>query len=172
MLRPVIAFTLRQWLAIALATSLAMLAIAHAFQTFGGLQPCHLCLEQRTVYWVAIPVALVGLALSAMPGLARQTPLIGWLLALVFMVGAGIAVFHAGAEWKWWSAPESCSGIHSVTAADLARLMRGERLAKPRCDVAAWRFLGLSMAGWNALISVKLAGWSIAFAVTHGRAKR
>ncbi len=169
MLRALAGFSLRHWLAVALATSVAMLAIAHAFQTFGGLAPCHLCLQQRTVYWVAIAVAVAGLIIGHTPAIARYDFMAGCLLALVFLVGTGIAVRHAGAEWKWWPGPESCSGVGKVTADDLARLMRGLKSAAPRCDVAPWRFLALSMAGWNALISLKLTGWSVAFAVWRAR---
>ena len=60
-LRALIAFFLRHWLATVVVTSAAMLAIAHAFETFGGLEPCHMCLQQRTVYWIAMGVSLVGL---------------------------------------------------------------------------------------------------------------
>jgi disulfide bond formation protein DsbB len=163
MLGSLISFSLKCWLGLALVTAAAMLAIAHAFQTFGGLEPCHLCLQQRTVYWVAMPVALLGLAADRRGARGRFAFVFGWLLAGVFLVGTVIAVRQAGAEWKWWPGPEGCSGVHTVTAEDLARLMRGIKGPAPRCDVAAWRFLGLSMAGWNALISAKLTGWSVAF---------
>lgn len=164
-LRSLIGFFLRHWLATALITSIAMLAIAHGFETFGGLAPCHLCLQQRTVYWIAIPIAAIGLVLGRVPAASRFDYLFGWLLAATFLVGMGIAIRHAGAEWKWWPGPEGCSGAHAVTADDLKRLMEGIKTAAPRCDVAPWRFLGLSMAGWNTLISLKLAFWSGVFGV-------
>lgn len=166
-LKALAAFSLRHWLALALATSIAMLATAHGFQTFGGLQPCHLCLQQREVYWVAIPIALVGLLLSRTSFGGGYAFLFGWPLAAVFLVGTIIAVRHAGAEWKWWPAPESCSGAGGASLADLQRLLAGARFAAPRCDVAAWRFLGLSIAGWNAIISLKMTGWSIAFGLSR-----
>ncbi|MBV9512413.1 MAG: disulfide bond formation protein B [Caulobacteraceae bacterium] len=161
-------FILRHWLVTALATSAAMLAVAHAFQTFGGLQPCHLCLQQRLVYWIALGVTLIGLGFSRTPIGTRWSFVFGWLLALVFGTGTAIAVRHAGAEWKWWPAPQSCSGVGAASAADLQRLLSGATFAPPRCDVAPWRFLGLSMAGWNALISLKLTGWSLAFGLRRG----
>jgi disulfide bond formation protein DsbB len=161
-LTSLISFTLRHWLVIALVTALAMLGIAHAFETFGRLAPCHLCLEQREVYWVAAAVAAMGLAAGRAPQGERFSNAFGWLLAIVFLVGTAIAVNQAGAEWGWWPGPESCSGHQTVTVDDLKRLMQGSKVAAPRCDVAAWRFLGLSMAGWNALVSLKLTGWSAA----------
>ena len=168
-MRPLIDFVLRHWLALALITSAAMLAIAHGFQTFGHLEPCTLCLYQRDVYWTALPIAALGLAVVRTPA-ARLAPLIGAALALTFLVGAGIAVWHAGAEWKWWDGPKACSGASGgASAAGLAALMNGAKITAPRCDEAAWRFLGLSMAGWNALISLKLAGWSVAWSVWKPR---
>ena len=153
----------------ALATSAARLVTAHAFQTFGGLEPCHLCLQQRQVYWDAMIITLLGLLAARTPALAVHVRLFGWLLAGVFLVGTFIAVRHAGAEWKWWPAPQTCSGVGKVNGAQLMRLLQGAKYASPACDRAAWRFLGLSMAGWNALISLKLTGWSVAFGL-RGRA--
>jgi disulfide bond formation protein DsbB len=154
---------LRTWPVWALLASAAMLAIAHAFQTFGGLSPCTLCLQQRDVYWTALAVAALALVAARTPARAWLSPLFGLLLAGVFAAGAAIAARHAGAEWKWWPGPQTCSGGGSgaVTSADLARLMSGAKIAAPRCDEAAWRFLGLSMAGWNFLISVGLTGLSL-----------
>ena len=168
-MRQLIHFTLHSWLWWALGTAIAMLAIAHAFQTFGGLEPCHLCLQQREVYWVAIPIAALGLVVGRVPAVSRFNYVFGWLLAITFLIGTAIAVRHAGAEWKFWPAPAECSGGHTVTAADIAKLLQGEKFSAPRCDVAPWRFLGISMAGWNALISLKLTGWSVAFAIWRAR---
>jgi disulfide bond formation protein DsbB len=145
----------RRWLTVSLLVSALMLAIAHAFETFGGLAPCHLCLQQREAYWVAMGVAAVGLVASRFAPRVRTVAL--WLLALTFAVGCAIAVRHAGAEWKFWAAPQTCSGVGRASAADLAAMLNGAKLAPPRCDVAAWRFLGVSMAGYNALISLALA---------------
>ena len=164
-MRALIGFTLKHWLALALAASVGMLAIAHGFETFGHLAPCTLCYYQRDVYWTAAPIALAGLVLARTPA-ARLAPLVGWLLALTFLVGFGLAVWHAGAEWKFWPGPKACSGgSGQATAAGLTALMNGAKIAAPHCDEAAWRLLGLSMAGWNALISLKLAGWSAVWAV-------
>lgn len=159
---------LGRWLAFALAASVLMLAAAHAFETFAGLEPCHLCLQQRDAYWAAIGVALLGLVAGRfMP--AVRGPWFEILLALVFLAGAAVAVQQAGAEWKWWSAPEGCSGATTVTAADILRGLSGKAGRAPRCDEAAGRFLGLSMAGWNALASAGLALFSAAAALRRRR---
>ena len=147
----------RRWLLLALLISAAMLATAHAFERFGGFAPCHLCLQQREVYWAAIGVCVVGLALQRFE---RLRPWILAILALVFLAGAAIAIQQAGAEWKFWSAPEGCSGARAATAADLAALLSNKPMITPRCDEAAWRMFGLSMAGWNALASLALAALS------------
>lgn len=168
-MRHLIGFSLRNWLAVALVASAGMLGIAHAFETFGHLAPCTLCLYQRDVYWTALPFAAAGLVVARTP-LQRLAPLAGWLLAAIFLVGLGIAIWHSGAEWKFWPAPKECaSGGGGASAAGLAALMHGAKVAAPHCDEAAWRLLGLSMAGWNALISLKLAGWSAVWAVWSAR---
>jgi disulfide bond formation protein DsbB len=152
---------LRHWPILALLASALMLAVAHAFQTFGGLAPCTLCLQQRDVYWTAMAVAAVAAIVARTPARHMAGPLFAILLVGVFVAGAAIAARHAGAEWKWWPGPATCSGGSAITASALSNLMHGARIAPPRCDEAAWRFLGLSMAGWNFLISIGLAGVSL-----------
>lgn len=154
----------RRWLIVALAASAAMLAAAHAFETFGHLAPCHLCLQQRDAYWTAAGVAAAGLVTGVLAPRLKARPWFAAALALVFLAGGAIAVQQAGAEWKWWPGPASCSGAATVTAADILRGLQGLDGAAPRCDQAAWRLLGLSMAGWNALASAGLAALSAAAA--------
>jgi len=156
---------LDRWRFFALLASAAMLATAHAFETFGGLAPCELCLKQRTVYWVAGGLAALAMVIVRLPGGPRLRQASCWLLALVFLAGAGIAAFHAGVEWKLWPGPESCSGGGKVTAAALKDLLNGGGVKMPACDRPAWVFAGLSMAGWNTLASLILVGLSVAAAL-------
>jgi disulfide bond formation protein DsbB len=153
---------LDRWRLCALIACAAMLAIAHGFQTFGGYAPCHLCLQQREVYWVAGAVALGAMVVVRVWASPRLRAASDFILGAAFLVGCGIAVFHAGAEWKFWPAPASCSsaGVTAVSAADLQALMNGAKVRPPACDQAPWVLLGLSMAGWNALASLGLAGLS------------
>jgi disulfide bond formation protein DsbB len=152
----------RHWPLIALLSSALMLAIAHAFETFGGLSPCHLCLKAREVYWIAGTVALIAAVLQRTPLWARLRQPANLLLGAIFLYGVGLAVYHAGAEWKWWPGPSTCSGAGQAAAANLEAMLKGTaKIKAPACDKAAWVFLGLSMAGWNALASLKLAVWSV-----------
>jgi disulfide bond formation protein DsbB len=162
-LKDLIGFCLRHWLWVALLSSALMLAIAHAFESFGGLAPCILCLQQRDVYWTAMGVAAVGIALGFTPLKVRFERVFNAGLAVIFLVGMGIAIRHAGAEWDWWPGPAACAANRtSVTAEDIAKLLSGAPTNMPSCEEAAWRdpVLRLSMAGWNVLISLKLAFWS------------
>jgi len=166
-----VSYVLKRWPWFALAISAAMLAAAHAFQTFGGLAPCHLCLKEREAYWAAMAIAAIAIA----AGLIRpwpHTPRIASLvLAGIFAYGTYLAVFHAGAEWGFWHAPVTCSSTGPVSRGALQAFMAGAQGHQPACDVAPWRLLGLSMAGWNALISAGLVLVSLAAAMRKAPAR-
>ncbi len=147
---------LDHWPLTGACASAAMLAGAHAFETFGGFAPCHLCLYQRDVYWAAICVGVLGFALGYMR-LKWAGRTANGLLALLFLLGAGVAAYHAGVEWKWWPGPTSCTGAGMVHGGDLTAFLNGAKIRPPSCDEAAWRMFGVSMAGYNALISLVLA---------------
>jgi disulfide bond formation protein DsbB len=135
----------------------ATIAAAWAFQIIGGYAPCPLCLEQRWPYYAAIPIAFLLLWVSDRESLLR----IGLLLiALIMFAGAVLAVYHAGIEWRWWQGPQACSGGAGLTG----NLPDLSNLSVVRCDEAALRIFGLSLAGWNAVISFMLAGLALAAA--------
>jgi disulfide bond formation protein DsbB len=164
-MRALISFSLRNWPALAFASAVAMLLIAHGFQTFGHLAPCELCLRQREAYWAALPVTAAAFLADRSGGARRLTPWLGALMAVVFAYGLAWAAYHAGVEWRLWPGPAACTGAGAqASAAGLAALLHGAKVSAPRCDVAPWRFLWLSMAGWNAFIALKLACWSAAWA--------
>jgi len=156
---------LDRWRFFAIVISAAMLAVAHAFETFGHLAPCELCLKQRTVYWVAAGVAAISMVAVRLPGGPKLRAASCWLLAAIFAVGTGVAAYHAGVEWKFWPGPQSCSGGGSVNMADLQALLAGKLDKVVRCDQAAWRMFGVSMAGYNALASVVFVALSVAAAL-------
>jgi disulfide bond formation protein DsbB len=153
---------LKHWPLAALLVSAMMLVIAHAFETFGGLSPCTLCFKQREVYWTAGFLAAAGVVVGAIPAGKRFTYLFNAILAAIFLYGLYLAVYHAGAEWKFWPGPAACaSGGGQVSAADLAAVLGKNNIKPPACDQAAWVFAGLSMAGWNAVISLGLVVASV-----------
>ncbi len=160
---------LARWPLVALIASALMLGAAHAFETFGGLEPCALCLKQREVYWAAMGVAAAALVIGRFREGRSLAPWGAGLLAAIFLLGAGVAAFHAGVEWKWWPGPASCTtGAGGVDAASLMAALDGAKVRAPSCDRAVWVFLGLSMAGWNAVISLFLAAGSV-FATLRGQ---
>lgn len=158
----IVSLGLEWWPVVALIASAAMLAMAHAFETFGKLYPCPLCLRQREVFWVAGSVALIAIAARFSPWALRARRPFDLLLGAIFLYGAGLAAYHAGVELKWWPGPTTCSGGATAAASDLVAMLKGDTIKPPACDKAAWIFLGISMAGWNALISLGLATAALA----------
>lgn len=152
---------LRHWPLAAALASAAMLVVAHAFETFGHLAPCTLCLKAREVYWVALTVGLAAAVGQLLLKDDRVRRLGALLLAIIFLVGVGLAVYHAGAEWKFWPGPKTCATGAIPQLTDLSAVLKGGSIKAPACDTPAWVFLGLSMAGWNGLISLKLLVYSL-----------
>jgi disulfide bond formation protein DsbB len=155
----------------ALTASLAIMAIAAAtlagawfFQLVLEILPCPLCLEQRYAYYFAVPFAAL-LALAAARGAPRPLLLAGLaILGLAALANAWLGTYHAGVEWGFWKGPTDCTGplVNFGSAGDL--LKRLDTVKVVRCDEVQWRFLGLSLAGYNALISLLLAAiaaWGI-----------
>jgi disulfide bond formation protein DsbB len=127
------------------------------FQFVMKLPPCPICLEERNAYYVSVPLAAL-LMLGASHGASRKVLLLGFLvIAAVMLWNTGLAAYHAGIEWKFWPGPQDCSGPIDKfgSAADLMKQLQSISLV--RCDQAAWRFLGISLAGWDVLVSLGLA---------------
>ena len=139
------------------AGSAATILGAWYFQYVLGLPPCPLCLEQRVPYYIVVPLSLL-LAIAAIVRAPRALIIVGFLAIIAAMLcSAALGAYHAGVEWLWWPGPTDCSGpMSDFTAKPLLDQLRTIRIV--RCDEAAWRFLGLSLAGYNALISLALAG--------------
>ena len=140
-----------------LAASVIILGAAFAFQLIGGLQPCELCILQRYPYAVAIGLTGVGIGLARAGVERRFLVFLLLLCALTFLVGAGIGVFHVGVEHKWWEGTSACVG--NLTGAGSVEDLRERLLKAPvvRCDEPAWSLFGISMAGYNVLLSLALA---------------
>jgi len=126
------------------------------FEYVLGYPPCPLCLEQRKAFYVAVPLAAL-LLLGAGYGASRKVLLLGFaVIVLVMLWNAGLSAYHAGIEWKFWPGPTECSGpIDKLGAGSL--LNRLQNIHIVRCDVAAWTLFGISLAGYDVLVSLLLA---------------
>ena len=146
--------------ALALLVATAVILTALGYQYIGGLEPCDLCFLERYAYYISIPVLF--LSLVATSGGHPAWAAVGFaLVSLAFLANAGLGAYHAGAEWGFWPGPTTCSGglAKLDSPADLLRGLTTVHVV--RCDQASWWFLGVSMAGWNALFSAGL--WITSF---------
>ncbi len=139
----------------------ATLAGAWYFQLVLDIRPCPLCLEQRYAYYLAVPLA--GLtALAAARDAGRAVLLAGFgLLALAALGNAGLGAYHAGVEWHFFKGPTDCTGPIGDLGSAGTLLQRLDTVKVIRCDEVQWRFLGLSLAGYNVLISLLMAALAL-----------
>ncbi len=148
----------------AAAAALAIFALGAAtilgawyFQYVLKLQPCPLCLEERLPYHIVIPLSLL-MAIAAFVRAPRALIIVGFAAIMATaLCGAALAAYHAGVEWRWWLGPTDCTGPMTDFLAKGPLLNQLQSVHVVRCDEAAWRFLGLSLAGYNVLISLALA---------------
>lgn len=146
---------------LALLIPAALLAGAWGSQLWGGLYPCEMCHWQRWPHYGAVVVAALAFVVG---GAAVRTTLVAGAAALIAVSGV-IGAFHAGVEWHWWEGITACSRTVSTTGMSADAMLKSI-LAAPviRCDAAQWRLFGLSLAGWNALISLggaAVIGWML-----------
>jgi disulfide bond formation protein DsbB len=139
------------------AIAAATLAGAWFFQLVLDLRPCPLCLEQRYAYYLMVPLGAV-VALAAARDAPRAVLYAGLaVLALAALGNAGLGSYHAGVEWKLWPGPTECTGPIGNLGSAGTLLQRLDTVKVVRCDEVQWRFLGLSLAGYNVLISLLMA---------------
>src|SRR6201987_983772 len=143
-------------LAIALIAA-ATRAGAWFFQLVLDIRPCPLCLEQRYAYYLALPLAAF-LAFFAARGAPRQLLMAGFVVLLIAaLANAWLGGYHAGVEWQFWPGPTDCSGPLVDFGKAGSLLEQLDKVKVVRCDEVQWRFLGLSLAGYNVLISLAMA---------------
>ena len=147
----------RNTLLVIAAVAFATIAGAWIFE-YAGYAPCALCLKQRWVYYAAIPLAL--LLLAAPPSAMRMGLMV---LAILWLASMVFGIYHSGVEWKWWQGPSTCGEGGGLTG-ELPDLTKPVVL----CTEAAIRIFGLSLAGWNAVISLALAILALRAARTYG----
>jgi disulfide bond formation protein DsbB len=147
-----------------LVVASATIAGAWFFQLVLNILPCPMCLEQRYAYYTIIPLSAL-VALGAAKGAPRPLLIAG--LIVIALIAAGNSVFgvyHAGVEWKFWQGPTDCTGPLVDFGKAGSLLDQLDKVKVIRCDEVQWRFLGISLAGYNALISALMAviaGWGV-----------
>ena len=148
--------------------SAALLGGAYYFEYVVGLAPCEMCWWQRYPHMVAIAAGLIAVA-----ALGHQKVALWFALVAItaLAVTAGIGVFHVGIEHHWWAGPQACTGTipRGLSIEQLRKYLLGAKMI--RCDEPAWIFLGVSMAGWNAILSGGLALLLGTHIVKHIRTK-
>lgn len=153
--------------ALAFVLGLATILGAWGSQIIGGLYPCELCLEQRMAYYIGLPILLGVLVLW------NRLPLKVWYVAMaivtaIFAWGVYMGSYHAGVEWGFWPGPTACTGVGDAMDFDALSNMT----PVIRCDVVQFRFLGISLAGFNALISLAMVALLIVSIVAQMRHTR
>jgi disulfide bond formation protein DsbB len=105
---------------------------------------------------LALAAARRGPRVALVAGLA--------ILALAALANAWLGFYHAGVEWGFWPGPTECSGPVLDLGKAGSLLENLDKVKVIRCDEVQWRFLGLSLAGYNVLISLlmaAIAAWGI-----------
>ncbi len=149
----------------------ATLVGAWIFQYGFDIVPCELCIEQRYAYYLVIPAGAL-LAIAASRGLDTRWVALGLIvLSLATLANAGLATYHSGVEWGWWKGPTACTGpiVDLGKAGNLLEQLNKVKVV--RCDEVQWRFLGLSLAGYNVLISLLMSAVALWGAATALRSR-
>jgi disulfide bond formation protein DsbB len=141
-----------------LGASIVVLGAALIAQYWGGLAPCELCLKERWAWAAAIAISAVATA----GGSRRALPRVALLLAAVFAIGSALAFYHLGVERHWFEGPAACTA--PAGAADTLAALKAQLFNQlpVRCDEPAWSPWGISLAGWNLLVSLAMAGICLA----------
>ncbi len=143
-----------------LLVTVAMLSSAYSAQYVGGLQPCILCLYER-IPWFLTGGLMLATVLMQFSGPLRRALLL--LAAAALLAGAALALYHVGVEQHWWTGPGTCSAPERMPQSldELKAMLEAPTVV--RCDEIPWQKFGVSLAGYNAIVSgfmgiVALAG--------------
>jgi disulfide bond formation protein DsbB len=158
--------TTRKFAALVLVASLAVLGTALLSQHWGGLLPCELCLLQRWPWRIAIAAAmllwLVGKRMQLTPSASA--------FALLFLISAGLGIYHVGVEQRWFAGPSACTATAGSTARTIEELRRQlEATPVVMCDQVQWSLFGVSLAGWNFVASLMMVGFCAGAALGPAR---
>lgn len=161
-----------QWGALCLLLGLATIGGALAIEHVGGVKPCPLCLEQRWAYYLGVPATFLALVLVS-TGRVKLGAALLLAVALGYLANAGLGAYHAGVEEKWWPGPATCAGAAPQALGGAGNGVLGSLTETRviRCDEAPMRIMGLSLAGWNVIVSLALvvAGMKAAFGAAANR---
>ncbi|SVE16201.1 uncharacterized protein METZ01_LOCUS469055 [marine metagenome] len=137
---------------------------AFYLQLFQDLPPCVLCQYQRLPYLAIITIASLGILASRNAKYCKLTVSMATLCALTFFIGSMTALFHLGVEMEWWKGTAGCgvTGLNATSVETLKDTIMKSPLTN--CGDVLWRYLGISLAGWNLLWSTSLAIVSAIFA--------
>ncbi|RED51290.1 disulfide bond formation protein B [Aestuariispira insulae] len=144
---------------VTLAVAIAVLGGAYIFQYGFGYHPCELCLYQRLPWWIVIAIGCAAFwSGKRLPGLSNMLLI---LMGITLLVSTGLAGLHAGVEFKWWQGPTDCSSgpLDFDNLDDLAAAINA--MPDIRCDEVPWSLFGISMAGYNFLISAALGLYAL-----------
>lgn len=158
----------RSFPAFALVVSAVVLGAVLLAQYWGGLAPCELCLKER---WPWVAAIAIGCAATSI-GSRRSLPRVALLLSVVFAIGSALAFYHVGVERHWFAGPAACTasaGTPDTLAALKAQLLHQLPV---QCDQPAWSLFGISLAGWNLIASLLMAGLSLAVLVQSRASRR
>ena len=151
----------------AAAASLAVFALSTAtllgawyFEIVLKYPPCPLCLEERIPYHIVIPLSLL-MVIAALVRAPRKLLSVGFVVIIIAaLCGAVLSTYHAGVEWHWWPGPTDCSGPLTDLNKGGSLVNQLQSINVVRCDEAAWRLFGISLAGYNVLISLAIAAFA------------
>jgi disulfide bond formation protein DsbB len=156
-----------------LGVAAATIAAAWFTELVLGYPPCKLCLMQRWPYYAAMPLAALAWIIAGPLDAPRAARPAFAMVGCIFMISVALGVHHSGVEWGWWPGPTDCSGAMNTgpaSAQDLLATLNRTRIIS--CSDAPFRVLGLSMAGWNAVVSFVLASIAIRGWRTHAPLSR
>lgn len=131
--------------ALALLVPAALLAGAYGSQYLGGLSPCEMCYWQRYAHMAGLAFAVMAMLSGRLPDRGRSFV---WLAALGIAASGAIGVYHAGVELDYFEGFTQCTSLGGTS---LAEIMEAPVV---RCDEVQWALFGISMAGWNAILSL------------------
>ena len=153
---------------IAILTPSLLLGGALLSQYVGSLYPCEMCMWQRWPHLVAIFFALDAIALRSRPPISALFTL---LAALAIGVSGATGAFHAGVEYGWWQGLTACTAsANTASVEDMLDSIMNAPVT--RCDVAPWSLFGISLAGYNAIISLGAAAVTTALVASWNKDAR